>query len=114
MSSTQTNRGDRPADLARILLARGFEPPRQRARDQQADRAGAALKVKVLEKLLARNPDALDFEAALCAIVEELGEPWGPTRGVCSSILDDWQAWRASREFRDWLSGQATADDKPE
>src|SRR5262249_53852550 len=69
----------RPRDFALLLLASGDLAPRQRARDQQADRAGLELKRQVLDSLAARDPEADDLEAALLAIVEDLGPPTGPT-----------------------------------
>jgi len=47
----------RPRDLALLLLASGELSPRQRARDQQADLAGAGLKRCVLAELVARDPE---------------------------------------------------------
>ena len=42
-----------PAEWAILLLALGGDPPRQRARDQQADRAGGSLRLIVLDRLSA-------------------------------------------------------------
>ena len=67
--------GRRPRDLALLLLALGDDPPRQRARDQQADRAGAALRRRLLDGLAAVDPEPDDCESALEAAVVEIGEP---------------------------------------
>ena len=81
----------RPRDLAVLLLASGALSPRQRARDQQADHAGGALKRRVLSELIAHDPDAADLEAALLAIVEAVGPPTGPTRSVALSFMEEWR-----------------------
>jgi hypothetical protein len=81
----------RPRDFALLLLASGDLAPRQRARDQQADRAGLDLKRRLLDALAAQDPEAGDLEAALLAIVEELGPPTGPTRSLALALLEEWQ-----------------------
>src|SRR5205823_15084165 len=85
-----TSEERRPRDLALLLLAIGTDPPRARARDQQADRAGAALRREVLDRLAALDPEPADLDAALASIVAALGEPTGPTRGVCSQVRHEW------------------------
>jgi hypothetical protein len=101
------DRPQRPRDLALLLLAAGDDPPRQRARDQQADLAGAALRRRVLDRLAALDPEPDGLEAALARIVAELGEPSGPTRGIGSTILQDWQAAQASPDLWAWLVAEA-------
>jgi hypothetical protein len=81
----------RPRDFALLLLASGDALPRQRARDQQADRAGLALKRRVLNELVLRDPEPDDTEAVLLAIVEEIGPPTGPTRSVAAQVLEEWR-----------------------
>ena len=97
----------RPLDLALLLLSLGGEPPRQRARDQQADLAGAELRRRVLERLAALDPEPEAIESALAAVIEEFGEPSGPTRGVGSSILQDWESARLVPGFWSWLLAEA-------
>lgn len=99
----------RPRDLAVLLLAIGADPPRVRARDQQADRAGADLRRRVLDRLAALDPDP-DPEAlgqALAAIVAEFGEPTGPTRGVCSQWRQEWEQTLASPGAWAWFLAEA-------
>ena len=97
----------RPRDFALLLLASGELAPRQRARDQQADRAGLELKRRVLEALIGLDPEAEDLEAALLAIVEELGQPLGPTRAIALALLEEWQAAGTNPELLAHLLGEA-------
>ena len=100
----------RPADLAMFLLAAGELMPRQRARDQQADLAGMDLKRRVLNMLIARDPEAEALDQALMQIVAEIGPPDGPTRAICSSVRDDWDAAATTPELVEWLIEQAVRE----
>jgi hypothetical protein len=97
----------RPRDFALLLLASGDVLPRQRARDQQADRAGLELKRRVLEALAALDPEPEDLEAALLATVEELGPPTGPTRSVALAVLEDWRTVCATPGWLEHLLREA-------
>jgi hypothetical protein len=97
----------RPRDLALLLLAIGGGPPRQRARDQQADLAGLELHRRVLDRLASLDPDPADCEAALARIVQEFGEPTGPTRGVCLRVRQEWEEARDSPLAWSWLLAEA-------
>jgi hypothetical protein len=97
----------RPRDFAVLLLSSGDVTPRQRARDQQADRAGLALKRRVLNALVALDPEPEDLEAALLAIVEQLGPPSGPTRAIALALVEEWQAASATPEWLAHLLGEA-------
>src|SRR5262249_21750470 len=98
----------RPRDFALLQLASGDALPRQRARDQQADRAGLQLKRQVLERLAAFDPEPAELEATLARIVEEIGQPTGPTRALAVLIRDEWQAACAAPEWVAHLLGEAT------
>ena len=100
----------RPADLALFLLASGETLPRQRARDQQADIAGLALKRRVLNRLVALDPEPHQLDQALLSIVAEIGPPDGPTRAICSSVRDDWEAAASTPELVEWLIEQAVRE----
>jgi hypothetical protein len=104
----------RPRDLALLLLASGDLLPRQRARDQQADRAGLDLKRRVLDRLAALDPEPADLDATLFRIVEEIGPPAGPARAVAGMVRDDWLAASASPEWLAQLLGAATSADERE
>ena len=91
----------RPRDFALLLLASGDMAPRQRARDQQADRAGLEVKRRVLDALIAHDPEPDELEAALLTIVEDLGPPTGPTRAIALGLFEEWRVAAASPE---WMS----------
>src|SRR5262245_9869671 len=93
----------RPKDMALLLLASGDLLPRQRARDQQADISGSALKARILNELVLLDPEPADMAAALAQIIALLGAPSGPTRAVAVSILGEWQPACASPQFLEWL-----------
>lgn len=97
----------RPADLARMLLAAIGGPPRARARDQQADLAGAALRREVLNRLVVLDPEPDGLDAALLEIVAALGEPTGPTRAVGLTIREEWAMVQASPDYWSFLVREA-------
>jgi len=91
----------RPRDFALLLLASGDLLPRKRARDQQADLAGLALKRRVLEGLAAHDPEPEELEATLLAIVDDLGAPTGPTRSMALALFEE---WRVAVETPAWVA----------
>ncbi|HJZ49188.1 MAG TPA: hypothetical protein VKE41_18550 [Roseiflexaceae bacterium] len=97
----------RPSDLALFLLASGETLPRKRARDQQADIAGLELKRQILDMLLAIDPEPDELDAALMRIVAELGPPMGPTRAICFTVREEWEAATLIPGFSEWLLDQA-------
>lgn len=97
----------RPRDLALLLLASGDASPRQRARDQQADRAGLALKRRMLERLADLDPEPAELETALLDIVGEIGEPDGPPRAIAMSIRDEWATACATPAWIEYLLEEA-------
>lgn len=100
----------RPKDIALLLLASGDLLPRQRARDQLADISGSELKRRVLNELVLLDPEPDQIEVALARIVELIGPPTGPTRGVATNVLEDWRAARDSPVFVEWLLSQAVRE----
>lgn len=97
----------RPRDLALLLLASGDLLPRQRARDQQADRTGLDLKRRLLDRLAALDPEPDDLDRTLVRIVEEIGPPLGPSRALAANIRDEWQMARTNPEWITHLLGEA-------
>jgi hypothetical protein len=104
--STMTN-DMRPSDLALFLLASGENQPRKRARDQQADIAGLELKRQVLDLLISADPEPAELDAALMQIISQLGAPTGPTRAICGTIREEWEAALLAPIFSEWLIEQA-------
>ena len=100
----------RPRDFALLLLSSGDVTPRQRARDQQADVAGLDLKRRVLNALVARDPEPGEMEATLLAIVEELGEPTGPARAIARGLLEEWRVAGVTPDWLGHLLGEAVRD----
>jgi hypothetical protein len=99
--------GRRPRDLALLLLAIGADSPRARARDQQADLAGAELQRRVLDRLAALDPEPDALGASLAAIVAELGPPTGPTRAIAAQFVEEWAQLRAAPGAWAWLVSEA-------
>jgi hypothetical protein len=99
--------GLRPRDFALLLLGAGQTPPRRRARDQQADRAGLALKRRVMEELVALDPESAALEASLFEIVDRLGAPFGPTRSVALLFLEEWTMAQTAPQWLDHLRDAA-------
>jgi hypothetical protein len=97
----------RPRDLAVLLLASGDVAPRQRARDQQADRAGLELKRRVLTELVELDPEPDELEATLMQVVAEFGPPTGPTRSLALSFLEEWRMAAGTPEWVTHLLGEA-------
>jgi hypothetical protein len=104
----------RPRDFALLLLASSDLLPRQRARDQQADRTGMELKRQLLNHVAALDPEPEALEAALAEIIETMGQPTGPTRGVATIFRDEWQAACVSPEWIAQLLGQAVEESNHE
>ncbi len=100
----------RPRDFANLLLNAESGPPRKRARDQQADRAGIQLRRTVLERLTALDPDNEQIETIFLQIVEELGPPSGPTRAITTSILDEWRIVKNDPKLLEHLLSKAVSN----
>ena len=97
----------RPRDLAIMLLASGDLLPRQRARDQQADRAGLDLKRRLLEHVAAVDPEPDALSLALAEFIEGLGPPSGPARSLALEFREEWQAACAVPEWTAHLLQEA-------
>ena len=97
----------RPCDFAILLLAMGMDPPRARARDQQADRAGAEIRRRILDRIAALDPDPESLESTLSGIVNEIGHPTGPTRGICAQLLEEWSQIQDAPAAWGWMVSEA-------
>jgi hypothetical protein len=97
----------RPADWARFLLAASGLPPRDRARDQQADLLGEDLRRQILGRVVDLDPRADAFEAALMEIVADSAQADGPIRGVALTVLQEWEQIARSPALRSFLLREA-------
>lgn len=96
-----------PTDWAVLLLALGGDPPRLRARDQQADRAGSDLRRTMLHRLIELDPEPEALTTALAAIIAEIGEPTGPSRAIATSLLQEWADGQVAPGYWPWLISEA-------
>lgn len=96
-----------PTDWAIMLLALGGDPPRLRARDQQADRAGGNLRLEMLDRIVTLEPEADGLEQALAQVVDDVGEPSGPPRAIAISLLQEWQDAQSAPGYWPWLISEA-------
>ena len=109
MNNSATQEPLRPRDLALVLLASRDLQPRQRARDQQADLAGLALKRRVLEQVAAIDPEPEALEAALAQIIDTLGPPRGAAQAMAVLVRDEWHMACATPEWVAQLLAEALA-----
>ena len=89
------------------MLAAGSQPPRQRARDQKADRTGTELRQQLLQRLVELDPAADQLEATLLLIIEEMGPPAGPLRAIAANVRDDMLHARENPHVVEHLIGKA-------
>jgi hypothetical protein len=94
-------------------LAIANDLPRTRARDQQADMLGDALRRGVLNRLVIVDPEPESLEAALLSIAAEFGEPAGPVRAVCTAITQEWEMAQLSPAVWPFLISQAMQSGAP-
>jgi hypothetical protein len=67
----------------------------------------------MLDRVAALDPEPQDLEGALARIVDELGEPTGPIRGVCALFLQEWESCRIAPGYWSWLVAEAIAAGEP-
>ncbi len=103
----------RPRDLALLMLARDDTPPRNRARDQQADIAGASIRRALLDRIAALDPEADALDHALAEILREIGEPSGPTRALALAFREDWLFAKSSPASWAFFIDEALQADEP-
>lgn len=103
----------RPRDLAVLLLASGDLLPRQRARDQQADRAGLDLKRRMLNHVAAVDPEPEELDSTLTDFIEELGPPSGPARALAVEFREEWQAACVAPDWTAHLLHEALSAPEP-
>ena len=105
-------------DLAVQVFA-GAQPVAELARQhevsrkflyQQADIAGLDLKRRVLDRLVALDPEPAELEAALAGVIAEFGRPDGPTRAICQVVLQEWEDAACTPGLTEWLIEQAVRE----
>jgi hypothetical protein len=96
----------RPRDFALLRLAALGGPPRDRARDQQADLAGIAIERAILDALVTLDPGPDTLEAALAGIVATGPGPDGPRRAVAALLMREWREIAAAPGYWAWLAAE--------
>jgi len=102
--------------VCRELLAalEASEGRRQRRkRDTTPDAIGLALKRELLERAVAADPAADEFETWLHEQCLAAGGAEGGVRAMALSIFEEWRLAQAAESFRDWLARGAPSDDAP-
>jgi hypothetical protein len=106
----------RPAAVCRELLAAldASEGRRQRRkRDTTPDAIGMAIKLDLLQRAIAADPEPDQFEGWLQQQCFAAGPGEGGVRAMALSIFEEWQLAREADYFRDWLARGAPSDDAP-
>ena len=105
----------RPRDLALLLLSSEELRPRKRLRSQYPDIAGMELKRSLLQAIADRDPDSENLDAALTALIDELGSPPGPIRALAISFRDDWRGLASNPSWLEQLREEAAREtgDRP-
>ena len=96
----------RPAAVCELLLtsidvAEGRR--RRRPRNTTPDNIGLNLKLELLQRCIADDPEPDQFEAWLAHVALQPGQAGGPIRAVCSDIFFEWQMTLGDPYYRDWL-----------
>jgi hypothetical protein len=93
----------RPRDFALLLLAAGDVAIRDRARDQQADLAGLALKRRMLNEMVAVDPESHEMAAFLFELPKRLDAASCSIRSLALAVMQEWQTARVTPNWRDNL-----------
>jgi hypothetical protein len=97
----------RPRDVALLLLNSGELLPRQRLRSQTPDAVGLELKRRLLQSLVALDPEPAELDTALERLVLEGGTPVGPLRALALAFRDEWQALPANPQWIEYLQAES-------
>jgi hypothetical protein len=104
----------RPALVCRELLAAIAASEgrrRRRTRDTTADAIGLMVKRELLERAIAADPGAAEFEEWLLAQCTGAGGSEGSRRAMALVIFEEWRLAHDAEAFRDWLTQGAPSDD---
>ncbi len=107
--------GVRPAQVCEWLLtsidvAEGRR--KRRARNTTPDNIGLNLKLDLLQKCIAADPDPDGFQAWLLQAALKPDQASGPVRAVCADILFEWQSALQDPFYRDWLLAGAAEEEE--
>jgi len=86
---------------------------RRRKRDTTPDAIGLAIKLDLLQRAIAADPEPDEFEAWLQQQCLAAGPSEGGVRAMALSIFEEWRLAAEADYFRDWLSRGAPSDDAP-
>lgn len=106
----------RPAAVCELLLtsidvAEGRR--RRRPRNTTPDNIGLNLKLEVLRRCIAEDPEPDQFEAWLAQAALQPEQASGPVRAVCADILFEWQSVIGDPYYRDWLLAVPDEEEQP-
>jgi hypothetical protein len=104
----------RPSDVCRELLAAldaSEGRRRRRARDTTPDAIGLAIKRDLLQRAVAADPHAENFEAWLLEQCRSAGPGEGGVRAMALSIFEEWRLAHDAESFGTWLARGAPSDD---
>ena len=110
-----TNQPPRPKQLCAELLAtiEASEGRRKRrSRNTTADSIGLDIRRRLLEEIVADDPEPDDFEAWLVERCAREGLADGPVRAMALTIWDEWRLASTAAGFRQWLADGAPSDDR--
>ena len=105
---------ERPAVVCRELLAAldaSEGRRRRRKRDTTPDAIGLTIKRDLLERAVAADPEADEFEAWLHEQCLAARGSEGGVRAMALSIFEEWRLAHDADAFRDWLARGAPSDD---
>ena len=98
----------RPRDFSLLALSIESRMPWKLRKKREAHDAFQELKLKLLDRVIAVDPDPEDLERVL--VEAALEEPTdGPARGIVTDILLDWDMVRTSPRTARWMVEQATS-----
>jgi len=86
---------------------------RRRKRDTTPDAIGLAIKLDLLQRAIAADPEPDEFEAWLQQQCLAAGPSEGGVRAMALSIFEEWRLAAEADYFRDWLARGAPSDDAP-
>ena len=98
----------RPRDFSLLAMSIESRMPWKLRKKRQAHDAVQELKLKLLDRVIAADPEPEELERVL--VEAAFDEPTdGPARGLVTDILLDWEMVRTSPRTALWMVEQATS-----